>query len=151
MTQAHDFSDIESALDSSDSFDDLEDLLSTAKAEQAEVAAVKSARKRKLDGRLSGEESAEIEATIKRWEMAKEWLPVANVAMFEAQVCQCCGASSLHFRGFFQRQQGRQTKADRWVAVDSDKQAPNLPKERKIMETPALTCASCASLSGYPL
>lgn len=145
------FNDIEEALGGTDSFDDLEELLSTAKSEIAEAASVKAARKRKQDGRLSGDESAEIEATIKRWELAKEWLPAANVAMFEAQVCQCCGSSSLHFRGFFQRQVGRQTRADRWVAVDSDKQSPNLPKERKIMETPALTCVACASLSGYPL
>lgn len=132
-------------------FSELDDLLSESLTAIAETAAIKSARKRIQDHRLSGAELEEVQSTIKRWELSREWLPSANVAMFEAQVCTCCGSSSLHFKGYFQRQTGRISKAERWVAVDSDKQSPNLPKERKIMETSSPTCPACASLAGYPL
>lgn len=130
---------------------DLDNLLSESVAAVREASAVREARKRVQDQRLTGDEAKAVRETIERWELSREWLPSANVAMFEAQVCACCGSSSLHFKGFFQRQTGRQSRADRWVAVDSDKQAPNLPKERKVIETSALTCSNCASLSGYPL
>lgn len=109
----------------------------------------KEARKRLARGNLEGKEREEIEATVRKWELARVWTARASVIMFEVQHC-ACGCSHRHFSGYFQRQTHNTSSIERWQKLDSAQVAASpLPKEVKENVTEVLVCHSCCNQQGW--
>jgi hypothetical protein len=128
----------------------LESLLQESLSTIKDRAFVKEGRKKLAQGKYNTAEKAEIDAKIKEWELAREWKPAANVAMFNTQSCRC-GSRHAIFSGWFQRQHHRKSNIDRWVRPEADP-IPSLPNERQDLElSPTTICASCAPAQGFYL
>ena len=141
-------SDSDSGLDSG--FDDLESLLQESLSTIKDRAFVKEGRKKLAQGKYNTAEKAAIDAKIKEWEMAREWKPAANVAMFNTQSCRC-GSRHAVFSGWFQRQHHRKSSIDRWVRPEAEPLS-SLPNERQDLELAQTTiCATCAPAQGFYL
>ena len=135
-----------------DDFADLTSLLVESVALREDKNLLKTARKTLKDNpnSLSGQEAQDLRDSVSRIEAAREWLPKAEVAFFSVQTCQCCGASSAVFAGFFQRQAHRSMRQlDRWVA-SPETGSSHLPKEIKNQEVGIPACAYCIVSLGFP-
>lgn len=129
---------------------DLDALMEESMDQINASAAVKLGRKKLKDTRISNKERIEIEETIRKWELAREWKPAATAAMFQTQYCNHCGSIHSVFAGIFQRQVHRSSKIVRWVltsaAVDEA-----LPKEVKHSDKTTVMCVSCVQGMGFQL
>jgi hypothetical protein len=130
---------------SSDSI--LDDLLADSMQQVAGKIKLKVDRKRLLDTRVMGTERQEIEESIKRWELAREWVAVANVAMFNTQYWSHCASIHNTFSGLFQRQLHRTSKVNRWQAVVA--QEIGLKYETMHTEAEVAICAECVGEQGF--
>jgi len=148
-----DFDELESIInpkptrdsDSGD-FDDLEALLGEALADKKQIEQVKAARAKAKGG--FGLSAADLER-IKSWELVKEWLPVANVALFHRYTCNC-GFHVTLFEGLMLEQRHRSdSRANRWTSQDEEQSG--LPMKTAIRKSDVLMCQRCAAGNGYPL
>lgn len=129
-----------------DDFDELEALLGEAMADKKLAVSVKAARAKAKSGFGL---SAEDLARVKKWELAKEWLPVTNVALFRRYTCQC-GFHVTIFEGLMLEQRHRADRhAKRWTSQDSEQ--PGLPCRTAIRKSEVPLCQRCAAANGYPL
>lgn len=127
----------------------LDSLLDESMALKAQTSELKSARTALKSGLVSGAERKELEADILRLELAREWLPAADVAMFSRQVCDCGSTSSL-FQGIFQRQTHRNMRASaRWIKSTAVANM-GLQKEIKTEDSHVTHCSVCIGEAGYP-
>lgn len=89
-------------------------------------------------------------------QLAREWTPVAAVAMFHTQRCVACGTNHTHFMGVFQRQVKQNggisgtVHAEQWVRATDHTMIDGLTKEQKITDEPVDMCECCAPSLGYP-
>lgn len=127
---------------------DLDDLLAESLENVSLELQAKAARKKIGDTRLNKKEQEEIQATIRRWELVKDWKPAATVAVFHEQVCLNCGYVHSIFSGLFQREVNKKAHGQRWVKPE----VPNmkLPKERKEHSEEVDLCWNCAEEFGFP-
>lgn len=146
-----DFADLESLINPKppvpDGLDELEELLGEAMAQKVEADRVKEARLRAKSGYGN---SAEDLARIKAWELAREWVAVANVAFFERNECNC-GKHHTVFHSLMLRQVGRiNPKNIRWTAfADTDTVSKALPKETAVRVSKVPFCQCCTHEHGY--
>ena len=127
-------------------FDELEELLGEAMKDKKLAEEVKAARAKAKGGFGL---SADDLARIKRWELAKEWLPVANVALFRRYECDC-GYHSTLFEGLMLEQRHRaDTHANRWTTQETSQAA--LPNKTAIRKSYVPLCQRCAAGKGYSL
>lgn len=128
----------------------LDALLDESLKQASDSVAVKAGRKRLQDKRLPNRERLEIEAKIKEWELAREWLPAASVHIFNTQTCTNCGNVNATYAGLFQRQIHRSSKIMRWVLdVNGSGNNDGLPKEHKDALTEVPVCIECCATQGY--
>lgn len=126
--------------------DELEALLGEAMADAKDVQAVKAARAKAKGG--FGLSADDLDR-IRKWELAKEWLPVANVALFRRYTCQC-GYHSTVYEGLMLEQRHRHSKAaNRWTTQDSS--VASLPNKSAIRKTSVPMCQRCADSKGFSL
>lgn len=135
------------ALTSSSSLS-LDDLLAESMAEKTAADNVRAARQVVAKGGLSAQEKEAMTASIRSWEARREWNPAAAVVIFSRQQCTCCGEFSCQFMGFFQRQQHRQTRVDRWIASVMPRDE-KLPRESKYQDSQVELCENCAEHLGF--
>lgn len=129
-----------------DGFDELEALLGAAMKEKKLVEAVKATRAKAKSGYGLSAEDLE---RIRRWELAKEWTPVANVALFHRYVCNC-GFHTTIFEGLMLEQRHKADQhANRWTSQDNETE--NLPSKTAIRKTGIIMCQRCAGANGYSL
>lgn len=129
-----------------DDFDDLDQLLKESLSSKSDAKRVQSARRALASKSATDSEREELSKLVAEWELKREWTPVSNTIMFEAQRCCNCGSAHEHFIGFFQRQEHKVSKITRWVkAVHND----SLGKEVKISESPVGICSNCRSSRGW--
>lgn len=115
------------------------------KLSDSEGMKVKALRKAIAEGKASAEELKENLEIVRRWEIKREWVAVANVALFSTQHCSC-GAEHSHFQGFFQEQKHRHTACTRWIPAPLDQLLPKTVKH----DTVAVgVCTQCASAHGW--
>ena len=126
-------------------FGDMDDLLAEALQEAADRAKVVEARKKAKSGFGLSEDDQE---RIRRWELAKEWKPVANVAMFKRYTCTC-GFHSTVFEGLMLEQVHRTSKINRWTAQESAQ--ASLPNTSAIRHAKIPMCQRCCASKGYSL
>lgn len=132
--------------EASDDFSELDDLLADAMQERRETLSVAETRKRAKAGFGL---SAEDQDRVRRWELAREWLPVANTAVFRRYVC-ACGFHSTVFEGLFLEQRHRHSShANRWTATEASQ--ANLPNDTAIRVKPIPMCQRCAESKGFSL
>ena len=125
---------------------DLDNLLGEAMAERKTALAVVEARKRAKGGYALGADDLE---RIRKWELAREWLPVANVALFRRYTCQC-GFHATVYEGLMLEQKHRHsTHANRWT--DQKAAVANLPNKSAIRKSAVPICQRCAVSKGYSL
>lgn len=130
-------------------FDELDSLLSESLASVRESAAAKAAKERMKRGGLSAAEQAADAERIRRWELAHEWRPEANAALFERLTCRC-GSHSTIFKQLLQRQVHRHLRSSqRWQAVAASR--ADLPNEVIFKEVKTAMCPACASAAGFDL
>lgn len=125
----------------------LDDLLEESMVTVHAARAVKEGRAKLKDTRTTRKEREEIEAAIRRWELEREWKPIATVAMFQTQDCENCGYVQGIFTGLFQKEVHRYNRTTRWVvpaAVNS-----HLPIERKENLSAVPMCMACVEDLGY--
>lgn len=135
------------ALTSASSFS-LDDLLAESMAEKRKADDVKVARVSVAKGGLSQADKDALTASIRSWEAKREWLPQAAVVMFARQQCLGCGQFHTQFLGWFQRQQHRTSKIERWIPSikpHDDK----LLRESKYQDSHAEMCEDCAEHLGF--
>lgn len=123
-------------------FDDLESLLTESVKLQSEAQKYKDQRRTLSKSWLTAEERKAIEASVRSYELRREWFPQANTAMFTVQRCSSCSSLHHHFVGFFQRQEHRSKLASRWVKADMSL-IDSLPRERKENVEEVSTCITC--------
>jgi hypothetical protein len=150
-----DFSDLEALInpkplpdadEPDEGFDELEELLGEAMDAQREITRVKELRKKQKGGFGL---SAEDEARIRAWELAREWTAVANCAIFKRYEC-ACGYHSTVFEGLMLEQKHRHDKhANRWTAQETSVAA--LPNNTAIRTKPIPMCQRCANSKGFSL
>lgn len=116
----------------------LDDLLKQA-------AALISREKVLAASRALNEESEAIRARRMRLAQAQaerfEWKPVASLAMFETQTCECCGSAATLFRGFGTLFQQKASFVQRIAAAPCLDHG--LPFQKKILEAKAPFCSLC--------
>lgn len=132
--------------------DILDSLLSESMQQKADAQRLKDGRKLLKSGKnLATADLDDLLKDMKRIELQQEWRPVADVAMFSIQTCECCGNVAAMFLGIFQRQYARgQQKVDRWVAA-STAENRGLPKEIHNQDTTTRFCCFCIEQQGYPI
>ena len=129
-----------------DGFGDLDALLGEAMAERSLSQSVIDARKRAKGGYALSQDD---QARIRAWELAREWLPVANVALFHRYQC-ACGKHSTVYEGLMLEQKHRNNKtANRWTTQDAS--VANLPNRTAIRKSPVPVCPACAEPKGWKL
>lgn len=129
-----------------DGVDELEALLGEAMADAKTAQGVKEARAKAKAGYGL---SAEDQERVRKWELAKEWLPVANCAIFKRYVCSC-GFHSTVFEGLMLEQRHRHSKfANRWTKQDAAQAA--LPNSTAIRTKTIPMCQRCADSKGFSL
>lgn len=134
-----------------DGFISLDGLFAEVMQNKADTQRLKEGRKALKEGRMPvGVSLDELQADLRKLEAVREWLAVADVAMFQVQHCTSCENYNPVFTGRFQRQQSRHhRKAQRWVtALPSENRG--LPKEVKTSETDVPFCHFCLEEAGYP-
>lgn len=131
---------------SGDSFD-LDSLLQESVREQAAKESIDKKKKLLRTNLLGHSDRKEIEATVNKWEMGREWLPEAKVAYFDTQVCSC-GRQHTHFRGIFQQQRHKLSTVIRYIQVDGSLNN-GLPSLRKVDYHTCDICVDCATSKGY--
>lgn len=130
---------------------DLDSLLSDSLAIVEDNRRLKESRKAIRSGMLTTSEQSELLADIDRLERTREWLPKADVAMFDQQTCQTCGSIHHIFSGLFQRQVHRNMRTlDRWQK-STEAENMGLPKEVKAMQSKIPFCPGCMAAEGYPM
>ena len=132
--------------DPDEGFDELEELLGEALKEKALGEYVAKARAKARSGyKLADEDLARIRA----WELAREWLPVANVALFHRYAC-ACGNHQTIFEGRLLEQRHRtQAGSNRWTSQASEQ--PGLPRKTAIRKSLVPMCQRCSAQVGYSL
>lgn len=151
---AEDFTELEALINpkptpdaqDGEGFDELEALLGEAMADRKTAEAVKQLRAKAKGGfGLSTEDQGRIRA----WELAKEWLPVANTALFKRYVCTC-GFHTTVFEGLMLEQRHRHSShANRWTAQEAA--LASLPNKTAIRTAQIPMCQRCAASKGYSL
>lgn len=137
----------DSSIPGLDDLDPLEALFQESIAASREAQAAKDARERVKRGGLTSAEQAADAERIRRWELAHEWKPVANVALFERHRC-ACGRQRTIFRQLMQRQEHRHMHgAMRWQQVESSRL--DLPSEVAVQKWESPMCPDCISGHGY--
>jgi len=132
--------------DAGEEIDELEALLGEAMADKKLSETVKAARAKAKGG--FGLSADDLER-IRRWELAKEWLPVANVALFRRYTCHC-GFHATLFEGLMLEQKHRHDKhANRWTTQETAQAA--LPNKTAIRKSNVPLCQRCAASQGYSL
>lgn len=130
----------------------LDDLLAESMKAKKDEMDVRASRALVAKGGVDPEARKAMEASIRAWELKREWTAEADVAMFSRQFCEQCDCYHVQFLGFFQRQSHRQSKVARWVkAGELPKPAKKLPKEVKYEDELVANCEDCAKLAGYPI
>jgi hypothetical protein len=132
--------------DEEEEVDELEALLGEAMADKKIADAVKAARAKAKGGFGL---SAEDQERIRKWELAKEWLPVANTALFKRYVCQC-GFHSTVYEGLMLEQRHRHSHhVNRWTTQEAA--LASLPNKTAIRVASIPMCQRCAASKGYSL
>ena len=150
LTVADPLDELEDYLNLSKTSDiSLDDLMAESMAERRTADSVKAARALLAGStKLGAGEREAIQASIRSFELKREWIPQAAVVMFARQQCQGCGDFHKTFLGFFQRQTHKHTKVDRWIA--STKPTENsLARESKYQDSHCELCEACAELMGF--
>jgi hypothetical protein len=129
-----------------DDLTDLDALLGEAMAERSTAQSVADARKKAKGGyALSPDDLARIRA----WELAREWLPVANVALFHRYECKC-GKHSTVYEGLMLEQRHRHNKtANRWTTQENADS--KLPNQTAIRKSQVPMCPACANTKGWDM
>lgn len=128
--------------------DPLEELLAESLTATREAREAKAARERRKRGGQSAAQQAEDAERLRRWELAHEWKPVANVALFERHTCNSCGRHQTIFRQLMQRQQHRHLRdSQRWQQVEASK--ADLPNEVVVQKWETPMCPACAPQAGF--
>lgn len=143
--------DLDDLLKSSMEEFSLDDLLKESLAQKRDEASVKAARSIVAKGGIDPEARKSMEASIRSWEMKREWNAEADVAMYQRQFCQKCDNYHVTFLGLFQRQSHRTSKVARWVPAGTVPAVKGLQKEAKYEDAMALMCEDCARDAGYPV
>lgn len=129
-----------------DELDELEALLGEALADKKTAEAVKAARAKAKSG--YGLSADDLER-IRKWELAREWQPTANVAFFKRYEC-ACGRHQTVFEALMLEQRHRtQRLTHRWTKIETE--VLELPKRAAIRKTWTPLCQVCTSTYGYPL
>jgi len=126
--------------------DEGEDWLQVLVAESAAIIAEKdtigNARKRLAAGKISRSERDELADMIARYEEARTWQAVAQVALIHVQACTTCGHHAAMFQGWMVEQQHKtQATTRRLVAGESTLRLP-IRKERHYLK-PKAQCTHC--------
>lgn len=125
----------------------LEGLLAESLEAQAELALAKEIRKKQARGNLSKEEQDANNALLRQWEMKREWTAVANVLVFDRQLCSHCGTYHNVLAGFYEKHDHRNIlTASRMVKVKAFEKA--LTKEVKYNDETVSICHTCADVQG---
>lgn len=129
------------------SADPLAELLAESLAATREALEAKAARERAKRGGQSPAQQAEDAERIRRWELAHEWKPVANVALFERHTC-ACGRHQTIFRQLMTRQQHRHLRdSQRWQQAEAS--IASLPNEIVVQKWESPMCPACAPQAGF--
>ena len=138
--------------DTSDLGFSFDSLLSEAKALKADTDRLKECRKAIKENKpMASGEYTQLLSDIKRIEAAREWLPVADVAMFQIQHCQACDNYAPLFTGLFQQQRHRHLRGShRWLAATASENR-GLPKKIKTTQREVPFCHFCVEDFGYPI
>ncbi len=134
------------APDADDDLDELEALLGEAMADRKIAEAVKQARAKAKGGFGL---SAEDQERIRKWELAKEWLPVANCAVFKRYVCQCGYHSTVYESLMLEQRHRHSQHANRWTRQEAA--VADLPNRTAIRSVKIPMCQRCALGKGYSL
>lgn len=132
---------------------DLDALLAESMQAKAKAADVKASRKllgsKEAAAKLSATERLAMQSKISEWEVKREWLPVADAAIFEVTHCTHCASTTPRLLGVFQHQTHRHMKfSDRWIVSNATANA-GLPKEVKLQDAYIGMCQHCAAEFGY--
>ena len=127
-----------------DDLSDLDALLGEAMAERTTAQSVADARKKAKGGYAL---SADDLARVRAWELAREWLPVMNVALFHRYQC-ACGKHNTVYEGLMLEQRHRNNAtANRWTTQENAD--AKLPNRVAIRKSQVPVCPACANSKGW--
>jgi hypothetical protein len=133
----------------SDGVADLDELLAESLDQVREERAVKATRQRVRKSGWTGVDPADAER-IRRWELANEWLAVANVALFHRYRCINCSRQQTVFGQLMLRQEHRHLRnTQRWQRTDTNR--ADLPSEVVVQKWVTPMCTECAYLAGFEM
>lgn len=132
--------------DAEEGIDELEDLLAGAMEERKIAQQVKDARAKAKSGFQLGKDDLE---RIRRWELEREWLPVANTVFFRRSEC-ACGFHSTVFEALMLEQRHRHSQfANRWTKAETSQ--AELPNKSVIRREYVPMCQRCCTGKGFQL
>jgi len=139
--------------------DRLSALLGRVRTAIAEDEQLKAERRRAAASDYSGmswRDREALRAKVLKWEMAREWVPVACVLVIERQTCTTCKTVGLSTYGVYQRQRRNITAQDlrdgkqpaerlvSWSPQDpEDETLKNLPKQFAYRDSAPRVCPTC--------
>lgn len=129
----------------------LEDLLAESMAITAQREQMKSIRKAAANGFGTKEERDANNELLRKWEAAREWNKVANVAGFNRCLCLACDSYSVAFAGYYERQVHRSNASIERLVKVTTAHTDSFKKEVKYFDETSAVCEDCLELQGYPI
>lgn len=122
--------------------DDLDALLAESLDAASESKRVATARRRLATERLGADDRAALAAQVERWDEARVWTTIANVALVHCQACLSCNAHSEMFMGWMKEQVHRVNVGTRRLVAGHAVGAFPLRIERHVQK-PVEVCPHC--------
>lgn len=129
----------------------LDELLAESMAVQSQREQMKSIRKAAANGFGTKEERDANNELLRKWEAAREWHKVANVAGFNRCLCLACDSYSVAFAGYYERQVHRSNASIERLVKVTAAHTDSFKKEVKYFDETAAVCEDCLELAGYPI
>lgn len=129
----------------------LDELLAESMAVQAQREQMKGIRKAAANGFGTKEERDANNELLRKWEAAREWNKVANVAGFNRCLCLACDNYSVAFAGYYERQVHRSNASIERLVKVTTAHTDSFKKEVKYFDETSAVCEDCLELQGYPI
>lgn len=129
----------------------LDELLAESMAVQSQREQMKSIRKAAANGFGTKEERDANNELLRKWEAAREWNKVANVAGFNRCLCLACDSYSVAFAGYYERQVHRSNVSIERLVKVTTAHTDSFKKEVKYFDETSAVCEDCLELQGYPI
>jgi hypothetical protein len=122
----------------------LDDLMAESTAAAALRVKAKELKARQKRGDITADEFDANAAMLRKWELEREWIPLANVLVFHRQTCSHCGSTHNNFGGFYEKHQHTKWETSTRQFLIKRIERKELPKLVEYRDEFVGICHTCA-------